>query len=98
MGLLHSRLRFLTLKSPQVALHSDQCPQELQPPSTSLSTQEKKHVRYFCTFCFYGGNFEKISECIIELDLAINRQSKSKLIAKIILHKNWERLIARLKK
>lgn len=58
MGLLHSRLRFLTLKSPQVALHSDQCPQELQPPSTSLSTQEKKRVRNFCTFCFYGGNFD----------------------------------------
>lgn len=94
MGLLHSRLRFLTLKSPQVALHSDQCPQELQPPSTSLSTQEKKHVRNFCTFCFYGGNFDNFRM----YHRAINRQSKSKLIAKIILHKNWERLIARLKK
>lgn len=85
MGLLHSRLRFLTLKSPQVALHSDQCPQELQPPSTSLSTQEKNMYVIF---------EHSVSTVVI---LTINRQSKSKLIAKIILQKNWERLIARLK-
>lgn len=72
MGLLHSRLRFLTLKSPQVALHSDQCPQELQPPSTSLSTQEKNMYVIF--------------------------EHSEHSIAKIILQKNWERLIARLKK
>lgn len=96
MGLLHSRLRFLTLKSPQVALHSDQCPQELQPPSTSLSTQEKNMYVIFEHFVSTVVILT-ISECIIELDLAINRQSKSKLIAKIILQKNWERLIARLK-
>lgn len=58
MGLLHSRSRFLTLKSPQVALHSDQCPQELQPPSMSLNAYKikKNHLHIFCTWVS-GGNF-----------------------------------------
>lgn len=76
MGLLHSRSRFLTLKSPQVALHSDQCPQELQPPSMSLNAykiKKKNHLHIFCTWVS-GGNFNDY-RVYIELNFGINRQS-----------------------
>lgn len=72
MGLLHSRSRFLTLKSPQVALHSDQCPQELHPPSMSLNAYKIKKKTIYIFFVHESVVvILTIIECISSLILAL---------------------------